>query len=133
MWKLLFVTAIVIAAAGGAHRPASAAETQVGCFDPSSQVSTGLDGTEPRFTISCYTASTGKIVYFAYRISANPAVAQMLQTQFDVFVQMERASGLSANNIDLIPYTDLSNESGNSWGCGAANCRIIDYLTFLVP
>ena len=132
MWKLQFVAAIVIAAAGGAHRPASAAETQVGCFDPSSQVSTGLDGTAPRFTIECYTASTGKIVYFAYRISDNPAVAQMLQHS-SMFLSKWSASGLSANNIDLILYTDLSNESGNSWGCGAANCRIIDYLTFLVP
>jgi hypothetical protein len=57
----------------------------------------------------------------------------MLQTQFDVFVQMELASGLSANNIDVILYTDLNNKSGSSWGCGASNCRIIDYLTLLPP
>jgi len=133
MRKLQFVGAILIAAAGAFLRPASAAETQVNCFDPSSQVSTGLDGTAPRFTIQCSSASTGKIVYFAYKIAENPAVAQMLQTQFNIFVQMERASGLSVNNIDLILYTDLSNESGASWGCGAANCRIIDYLLFLVP
>jgi hypothetical protein len=65
MWKLRFIGAIAIMAAGAVHGVASAAETQVNCYAPSSQISTGLDGTEPRFTIRCFKASTDNITYFA--------------------------------------------------------------------
>ena len=128
MVNLQLIRALAIAAAGLIGHPASAAETQVNCYGPASSVSTGLDGLAARFTIQCSSTNLGAIVYFAYRIAQSPATAQMLQRQFNFFIERQRAYGLSANNIDLILYTDLSNKSGNSWGCGGANCRIIDYL-----
>jgi hypothetical protein len=132
MFNLRLITMFAIAATAiSVSCPASASETQIACLEPSTQVSTGLDGLEPRFTIQCLSTNVRNITYFAYKISQSPATAQMLQTQVNFFIERSLAAGLSPNNVMLILYTDLSNESGNSWGCGAANCRIIDYLTMI--
>jgi len=129
--RLLSASAAAILAASFAAQPAAAAMTQVTCDGPVMSVLTGKNGTAPRVTVFCSLGSSaGNIVYFAWRISDNPDVAQLVQ------------SALAARNIrfaaafndptpahNSIPLTsDLADTSGNAWGCGAANCRIINEI-----
>ncbi len=119
----------MLALAGGAllavaAAPAEAADTTVSCATPFAEVNTGQDGTSPRFTIHCIGGSTaGSITFFAYQISTNPTVAQLLLQAFTTF---EAKTSPPPGTIPI--SSDLSDTSGVAWGCGAANCRIIDYL-----
>jgi hypothetical protein len=93
--------------------------TTVTCKAPVSEVATGQDigSLAPRFTILCTGGSSaGNITYFAFRISDNPTVAQLLEGQ------------LSPDMKSIRILSDLTDTSGNSWGCGGANCRIIAYM-----
>ncbi len=93
--------------------------TKVTCVAPVAEVATGesIAPLEARFTVVCKGGSTaGNITYFAFRIADNPAVAPLLAAQLKP----------NMKSIDVI--SDLSDTSGNSWGCGGANCRIIAYL-----
>jgi hypothetical protein len=63
--------------------------------------------------------------YFAFRISDNPAVAQMLQ-------QLILWGTINTGNRDyplalqgMCITFDPNDTSGNAWGCGSSNCRII--------
>ncbi len=109
----------------GLGPPAEAADTAVTCRQPFATVNTGQDGTPPRFTIHCDGGSSaGNITFFAFQISTNPTVAQLLSQAFETYITRfagsapGKAIGLSSN---------LSDTSGNAWGCGAGNCQIIDY------
>jgi hypothetical protein len=117
-----------LALAGGAFlaitaAPAKAADTLVTCDTPIATVNTGQDGTPPRFTIQCTGGSSaGPIVFFAYKIETNPNVAQLLSRAFETFVlQHARGSAVTLSS-------NLSDTSGAAWGCGAGNCRILDYF-----
>jgi hypothetical protein len=106
---------------------AKAADTTVICKGPVATVNTGKgDGTPPRFTIHCSGGSSaGSITFFAYEIAVNPTVALLLSQAFETYIT--RYS--SANPGVAVPIaSNLSDTSGDAWGCGAGNCRIIDYL-----
>jgi len=93
--------------------------SKVTCAAPVAEVATGqsIGPLAPRFTVVCTGGSTaGNITYFAFRISDNPTVAQLLATL------------LRPNMKSIGIISDLNDTSGNSWGCGGANCRIIAYL-----
>jgi hypothetical protein len=100
-----------------------ATDTVVTCKGPQVQLAAGRDGTKPRVTIYCSLGSsvTG-IDYFAAEISANSAVAAAIPGLVASWV-LENGKGSS-----ITINSDLSDTSGAAWGCGADNCRIIDYL-----
>lgn len=101
----------------------SFAETEVTCAAPVVVLSTGRDGTQPRVTVVCTGGSSeAGIIYFAYEISANPNVANMIPTLVASWV-LEHGT-----NSSIKFSSNLNDVSGAAWGCGAANCRIIDYL-----
>jgi hypothetical protein len=90
--------------------------SKVTCVAPAAEVATGesIAPLEARFTVVCTSGSTaGNTTYFAFRISDNPTVAQVLAAQ------------LRPNMKSLAVISDLNDASGISWGCGGANCRII--------
>lgn len=100
-----------------------AADTAVTCNAPVVQIAAGRDGTKPRMTVYCSGGSSeGSIVYFASEISANVTVAAAIPTLVQGWVL---ANGTSSA---ITIYSNLSDTSGAAWGCGASNCRIIDYL-----
>ena len=35
---------------------------------------------------------------------------------------------VTRSGASITLYSDLSNTSGNNWGCGSANCRILDQV-----
>jgi hypothetical protein len=67
-------------------------------------------------------SSAGNITYFGFRISDNPQVAQLILEQLGFYVQVHGATG----PINI--RSNLSDTSGNAWGCAASNCRIIDFV-----
>jgi hypothetical protein len=105
---------------------AFAQETQVSCKAPVLQLATGGDGTTARATILCTGgASVGGVstpyVYYAYAFPSNPWVAQAIVQAVGMIVRQ-----LGSNET----LTILSNFSvlGTSIGCGADNCRLINYV-----
>jgi hypothetical protein len=104
--------------------PASfAAQTTVLCVAPQVTVTTGLDGTAPRITINCSGGSSAAgIPFFALRISDNPTVAALLPSAIGTYLLLY---GVTAK---LQVVTDLSDTSGDAWGCSATNCRRIYYV-----
>jgi hypothetical protein len=103
----------------GSPAPLTADLTKVTCMGPRSEVATGQDigALAARLTIVCTGGSSAAhIRYFAFRISDNPGVARLLATQ----------AGHDVKSITIL--SDLADISGNSWGCGGANCRIIAYM-----
>jgi hypothetical protein len=103
----------------GAPASLAASLTKVTCTGPRSEVATGQDtgALAPRLTIVCTGGSSaGHITYFAFRISDNPGVVRLLATQV----------GHDVKSITIL--SNLADISGNSWGCGGANCRIIAYM-----
>lgn len=100
-----------------------AADTEVTCKQPQVVLSAGRDGTKPRVTVYCTEGSSAPgIDYFAYEISSNTMVAMEIPTLVASWVL---ENGI-ASSIKI--SSNLSDTSGVAWGCGASNCRIIDYL-----
>jgi hypothetical protein len=100
-----------------------AADTEVTCTAPQVQLSAGRDGTKPRVTIYCSGGSSeGTIVYFASENSANPQIAAAIPVLVGDWVKVNG----KATTITI--YSDLSDDSGPAWGCGLANCRILDQV-----
>lgn len=103
---------------------ARASETQVTCTTPILTVNSGQDGTSPRLTVQCRGGSTASpITFFAYQISANTTVALLLERAYADAVAQHKGA-LST----IVISSNLSDTSGAAWGCGASNCRIIDYI-----
>ena len=101
-----------------------AADTMVTCKAPQVQLAAGRDGWQPRVTIICSGGSSeSPINYFAYEISANSTVAAAIPALVASWV-LENGVGSS-----ITIYSNVSDTSGNAWGCGMGNCRIIDYLS----
>jgi hypothetical protein len=84
------------------------------------QVITGASsGVGPLFAVYC-SATSSPIKFFAYRISDNPAVAQILSQALASAIQR----GAGAITI----YYDPNDLSGAAWGCRNADCRKLDTL-----
>jgi hypothetical protein len=108
---------------------AFAADTNATCADPQLQINTGEDGTQPRTSIFCAKGSSVPgILWFAFRDSSNPTVAQLIALNYQSYFQAAATQG-----CHLHISTNLSDTSGNAWGCGGANCRIIDYISCAFP
>ena len=100
-----------------------AADTEVTCNAPQVQLAAGRDGTKPRVTIYCAGGSSvSGIDYFAAEISASPVVAAAITPLVGDWVLVHGPTS------SITIYSNLSDTSGVAWGCGASNCRIIDYL-----
>ena len=121
----------LLALAGGAvlaghAAPASAATTTtVTCFKPVTQISTGQGGTfdQPRWTLQCLGGSTASnVTFFAWRLADDPYVAPLLEEAFGHLI----LAGKPPASVTIL--TNLSDISGNAWGCGSANCRKISFL-----
>jgi hypothetical protein len=119
IWAVLAAVSVSFLSMLSAPESLAADLTKVTCMGPRSEVATGQDigSLAPRFTIVCTGGSSaGNITYFAFRIADNSTVAQLLALQ------------LSPNMKSIMISSDLTDVSGNSWGCGGANCRIIAYM-----
>jgi hypothetical protein len=100
-----------------------ATDTTVTCKQPVVQLAAGRDGSQPRVTVYCAGGSSAPgIDYFASEISANTTVAAAIPSLVAPWV-FENGLGSS-----ITIQSNLSDTSGESWGCGYGNCRIIDYL-----
>jgi hypothetical protein len=101
--------------------PASfAAPITVLCASPQVTITTGLDGTAPRIIINCSGGSSAAgIPFFAFRISDNPTAASLLPPAIGSYLLIYGATA------KLQIQTDLSDTSGDAWGCSATNCRRI--------
>jgi hypothetical protein len=100
-------------------------ETAVTCKEPIVWIQTGLDGSTPRVTIQCLGGSSVPgIVYFAWpmRTATDETLALLIERTVAGLV-LEHGI-----NATLTLYSELSNTSGNAWGCGSANCRILGQL-----
>jgi len=102
--------------------PAKAADTAVTCDKPVSIVITGAEQALPNFTIWCSGGSSaGHIVYFSYEVAKNASVSQLL-------ANVTGNHAIQTNDGPITIYSNLSDLSGSAWGCGTANCRILDQL-----
>ena len=121
--RTLFVVFAGACLLASAATSAHATDTTASCTAPLIQLATGHDGTAPRVTVQCTGgASSAPITYFSYEIKTNPTVAQLIERTVYGFVA---ENGPSFGMIVLFNDKDLS---GAAWGCGNANCRIIDYV-----
>ena len=105
-----------------AATPAKSADTLVTCKTPFADVNTGQDGSKTSdlpYTVSV--ARRRRASPLAYEISVNGTIAQLLSHAFETFEIQSRGAAVPISS-------DLSDTSGAAWGCGASNCRIIDYL-----
>ena len=85
-------------------------------------VITGAEEALPNFTIWCSGGSSvGNIVYFSYEVAKNATVSQLL-------ANVTGNHAIQTNDGPITIYSNLSDLSGVAWGCGTANCRIIDQL-----
>ena len=60
-------------------------------------------------------------VYFSYEVAKNATVSQLL-------ANVTGNHAIQTNDGPITIYSNLSDLSGVAWGCGTANCRIIDQL-----
>lgn len=102
----------------------NATEAQISCYKPEVQISTGHTGPgdKPRVTVVC-TGGTNvmPISYFAFLLSTNDTLGLLLERVVAGWV----ATGTTK---PLYLQSNLSDTSGVFWGCGGANCRIIDFV-----
>jgi len=100
-----------------------AADSKVTCKTPVAWLTAGRAGTAPMEIVYCSGGSSAPgIVFFAFRISDNPNVANAIPTVIGSWVQVH------GPGIPMTLYSDLTDISGVAWGCGAANCRFLDQL-----
>jgi hypothetical protein len=107
------------------------AENAVSCFGFNLQVSTTTAPFDAaRITLQCGSvapvltppsAFLPNVTFFAFRISDNPAVAQLL---INALQYVEKPPGNGHPRSVIVTYNP-SDLSANACGCGAANCRII--------
>lgn len=104
--------------------PAKAADTAVTCNKPVPIVITGASTALPNFTIWCSGGSSeGNIVYFSYEVAKNPTVSLLLANVTGNYA-------VRATDGPITIYSNLNDLSGAAWGCGTANCRIIDSVFY---
>jgi hypothetical protein len=101
-----------------------AEDTKVTCTAP--QVLawyTGFGATpNPQVTIDCTGGSSAGFHYYAFLIKDSPTLASMIP------VLVGNAVLVRGTTTSITIYSDLSDISGNAWGCGSSNCRIIDQV-----
>ena len=107
-----------------------AADTQVTCTAPIVLVwATGGGSTpRPQVTIDCTGGSSAGFEFFAYPLAPAPGLSVNANFANSIptlvgFYLLEHGPGAS-----ITLASDLSNTSGNNWGCGASNCRILDQV-----
>ena len=127
MHKSKIKTALALTFIGGAitclsAAPAKATDTAVTCNKPVAWVITGAEQALPNFTIWCSGGSSvGNIVYFSYEVAKNSTVSQLL-------ANVTGLHAIQTSDGPITIYSNLNDLSGSAWGCGTANCRIIDQL-----
>ena len=101
-----------------------AADTQVTCTAPVVVAwATGAGPTpKPNVVIDCTGGSSAGFEFFAFRYDVNPNFANSIPALVGFYV-LYNGPGAS-----ITLYSDLSNLSGNQWGCGTANCRILNQV-----
>ena len=133
--RLICASAAMLAAAMLYAQPSFASDTSVTCTAPVVQLAAGRDGTHPRVTIFCSGGSSeGAITYFAYRLdtAANSSTAMAAADAASAEIIERLVAGAVAENgtgTSITILTNLDDVTGAGWGCGGANCRIIDYVT----
>jgi hypothetical protein len=122
-WLLAAIFAIV-ASLASPQKSHAATYTEVTCNSPVVVAwATGAGSTpKPQVTIDCTGGSSAGFEFFAFRYDINPNFANSIPTLVANWVLM---NGTSSN---IILYSNLEDVSGNAWGCGSANCRIINQV-----
>jgi hypothetical protein len=124
--KLLSVSVAAVLATLLTAPHARASESAVKCFTPEIVIQTGKNENAPSIYIYCSGGSSFPgVVYFGWRISDNPNIAPLVVASVAA-VQIEKVS-------EVTVYTNLLDLSGNTWGCGSANCRIIGQIFAFHP
>jgi hypothetical protein len=101
-----------------------AADTAVTCTAPVViEWATGAGPTpKPNVVIDCTGGSSAGFQFFAYRYDVNPNFANSIPALVGFYV-LEHGPGAS-----ITLSSNLSDTSGNNWGCGGANCRILNQV-----
>ena len=107
-----------------------AADTQVTCHSPVVIVWATGGGPTPRpnVIIDCTGGSSAGFQFYAYPLAPAPALnfnanfANAIPTLVGNWVLRNGAG----SSITLL--SDLNNTTGENWGCGSANCRILDQV-----
>jgi hypothetical protein len=122
--SMLLAAVFACLAAVAMPQKSFAADTQVTCTAP--QVSVWYTGAgttvNPQVTIYCTGGSSAGFEAYAFLIKDNPTLAAMIPTL------VGNAVLVGGTNTTITLYSDLSNLSGTNWGCGNANCRILDVV-----
>ena len=103
----------------------AAADTQVLCNTPQVDLwyTGGGSSPNPQVTIDCTGGSSAPgIEFFAFLIKDNVTMASMIP------VLVGNAVLVGGPGTSITIYSNLSNTSGDAWGCGAGNCRILDQV-----
>lgn len=101
-----------------------AADTQVTCNAPVviAWATGGGPTPKPNVVIDCTGGSSAGFEFFAYRYDVNPNFANSIPSLVGFYV-LENGRGAS-----ITLYSNLQNLTGSEWGCGNANCRILDQV-----
>ena len=107
-----------------------AADTEVTCHAPVVVVWATGGGPFPRpqVTIDCTGGSSAGIQFFAYPLAAAPGLSFNANFANSIPVLVGNLVLVHGPGTDITLTSDLSNTSGNNWGCGSANCRILDQV-----
>ena len=103
----------------------AAVDTEVTCTAPVVIAwATGAGVTpKPNVVIDCTGGtSVPGVQFFAYRYDVNPNFANSIPALVGFYV-LEHGPGAS-----ITLSSNLSDTSGNNWGCGGANCRILNQV-----
>ena len=107
-----------------------AADTQVTCTAPVVVAwATGAGPTpRPNVIIDCTGGSSAGFRFFAYPLA--PVNGLTFNANFANSIPTLVANWVLVNGplSSITLLSDLSNKSGNNWGCGGANCRILDQV-----
>jgi len=108
----------------GTPQKSFAADTQVSCTAPVVVLWEKGGGPTPsaQITIDCTGGSSAGYQYYAFRVKDNPTLASLIPTVVGQFLLW------NGPGATITLSSDLSDLSGWTWGCGNANCRIIDQL-----
>ena len=122
---LLLTAVFACLAALALPQSSFAADTAVTCTAPQVVVwYTGVGSSaNPQVTIDCTGGSSAPgIEFFAFLIKDNVTMASMIP------VLVGNAVLVGGTGTTITIYSNLSNITGEAWGCGTSNCRIIDQV-----
>jgi len=107
-----------------------AADSQVTCHAPVVITwATGAGPTpRPNVVIDCTGGSSAGFEFYAYPLAPAPGLSFNANFANSIPTLVGNLVLLNGPATDITLDSDLSNTSGNSWGCGSANCRILDQV-----